>query len=396
MARRQVRARGAPEVRPLDVDGVRTVAVITVLWAVAFVVLALRRAELVDAGRDWWLWTCLAGVGLGLLGLEYCRRRRDAIAKAELEAEADADFDDPGDWADGELAALAAEDDLAAADYDEQPPDQYPPAHAAPVVAEQPWPEQPVPPARPNQPSRPVRPTEAGLPPGPMQPPGAGLPPVPPEPQPWAQPRPAHEPGPPAPPFSPGGRPPPGHITGEFPAVPAPVEPDVAPPIPPPAPGSDVPGYPTTASAGYAPDPDRTRRHPRDEEIARRYREEQERSQLSGPSPTSDFLHDEPLSGEFGPVVGDEPWSGEFGPVVGDEPPSGAVEAVLPDEPGWPPTQPESDQGALRPTPGFDSEFFTDEPVREPSNAPEFLLDEPDPDDQESAGGRRGRHTRPD
>jgi hypothetical protein len=361
MARRQVRARGAPEVRPLDVDGVRTVAVITVLWAVAFVVLALRRAELVDAGRDWWLWTCLAGVGLGLLGLEYCRRRRDAIAKAELQAEADADFDDPGDWADGELAALAADDDLAEADYDEQPPDPYPPAQAAPEVTGQPWPEQPVPPAGPNQP-----------------------------------PRPAHEPGPAAPPVSPGGRPPPGHITGEFPAVPAPVEPDTPPPVPLPAPGPEVPGYPTAAPAGYAPDPDRTRRHPRDEEIARRYRDEQVRSQRSRPSPTSDFLHDEPHSGEFGPVVGDEPWSGEFSPVVGHEPPSGEVEAVLPDEPRWPSTQPEPDQGARRPTPGFDSEFFTDEPVREPSNAPEFLLDEPDPDDPDSAGGRRGRHTRPD
>ena len=26
----------------------------------------------------WWLWTCLAGFGLGLFGLEYCRRRRKA------------------------------------------------------------------------------------------------------------------------------------------------------------------------------------------------------------------------------------------------------------------------------------------------------------------------------
>jgi len=29
----------------------------------------------------WWLWTCLAGFGLGLFGLEYCRRRRRARAE---------------------------------------------------------------------------------------------------------------------------------------------------------------------------------------------------------------------------------------------------------------------------------------------------------------------------
>ena len=35
-----------------------------------------------DSGRTWWLWTCLAGFGLGLCGLEYCRRRRKERAAA--------------------------------------------------------------------------------------------------------------------------------------------------------------------------------------------------------------------------------------------------------------------------------------------------------------------------
>jgi hypothetical protein len=75
-------------VRALDVDGVRTVAVGTVLWAITFVVLALFRDDLDAQGVGWWLWTCLAGVGLGLLGLEYTRKRRDSIARAHLYEEA--------------------------------------------------------------------------------------------------------------------------------------------------------------------------------------------------------------------------------------------------------------------------------------------------------------------
>lgn len=64
------------DVDPLDVDGVRTVAVGTALWAVAFVLLIPFSARLRADGHLWWLWTCVAGFGLGLIGLDYCRRRR--------------------------------------------------------------------------------------------------------------------------------------------------------------------------------------------------------------------------------------------------------------------------------------------------------------------------------
>jgi hypothetical protein len=67
-------------VTPLDVTGVRTVAVGTLVWAIAFLALLPFYGTLRDQDRIWWLWTCLAGVGLGLLGLEYCRRRRDRLA----------------------------------------------------------------------------------------------------------------------------------------------------------------------------------------------------------------------------------------------------------------------------------------------------------------------------
>lgn len=64
------------DVEPLDVDGVRTVAVGTALWAVAFVLLLPFYGRLEESGRAWWLWTCVAGFGLGIIGWDYCRRRR--------------------------------------------------------------------------------------------------------------------------------------------------------------------------------------------------------------------------------------------------------------------------------------------------------------------------------
>ena len=67
-----------PDVQPLDVDGVRTVEVGTIAFLVGFVALLPFYGSLADDGRTWWLWTCLAGFGLGLFGIEYCRRRRSA------------------------------------------------------------------------------------------------------------------------------------------------------------------------------------------------------------------------------------------------------------------------------------------------------------------------------
>ena len=69
-------------VEPLDVDGVRTVQVGVAIWVVAFLALLPFYGRLQDADRGWWLWTCAAGAGLGLFGLEYCRRRRAARAAA--------------------------------------------------------------------------------------------------------------------------------------------------------------------------------------------------------------------------------------------------------------------------------------------------------------------------
>jgi hypothetical protein len=385
MERRRGQLPGPPEIKPLDVDGVRTVAIITVLWAVAFVVLAFFRSQLDEDGRGWWLWTCLAGVGLGLLGLEYCRKRRDAIARAELEAEADAGFDDAGDWKDGELAALAAEADPPDAGFD-QPTQTYSPDDQTPPAAPLPF-DTPPPPGRQG-------------PPGPPVPPPV-LPPVPPAP-PGGSDTDQH-----TRPYSPAGRPPPGYVTGDFPAVTGdfppvsgefprvtgefpPVTGESAPspgrpgaphlpgrepqhpvgrgPQPPPMPPASA-AFPDAATpAGYSPAPDHTRRHPRDEELARRFREEQARAAAGGYEPPSypEFLEDAAHQREAGGA--------------------GRYDAPA-EDPSWtdqPPSPP-------RPTPAFDSEFFSDEPASEPDHGADFLLDDDEPD-----GGYRGRRARQD
>lgn len=67
------------DVPPLDVTGVRTVTIGIVAWAVALVALLPFYGTLSDRGDAWWLWTCLAGLGLGVLGREYCRRREQRM-----------------------------------------------------------------------------------------------------------------------------------------------------------------------------------------------------------------------------------------------------------------------------------------------------------------------------
>jgi hypothetical protein len=71
------------DVDPLDVDGVRTLAVGTALWGVAFLMLIPFSGRLREDGHLWWMWTCIAGFGLGLVGWDYCRRRRNARQAAE-------------------------------------------------------------------------------------------------------------------------------------------------------------------------------------------------------------------------------------------------------------------------------------------------------------------------
>jgi len=63
-------------IQPLDVTGLRTVGVGTTGFLGATVYLLLFQLDWMrDTDRLWWLWTCLAGLGLGVFGYVYCNRR---------------------------------------------------------------------------------------------------------------------------------------------------------------------------------------------------------------------------------------------------------------------------------------------------------------------------------
>lgn len=65
---------------PLDSNEVTVVGVMTALWAVALGVLLLLGDRL-PAGKQWWIWVCVAGIGGGLCALAYVRKRRRGIEK---------------------------------------------------------------------------------------------------------------------------------------------------------------------------------------------------------------------------------------------------------------------------------------------------------------------------
>jgi hypothetical protein len=54
------------------------------LWAAAFLILLPFRKNLISDGHGWWLYTCLAGAGLGMVGLPMVGRRK-AVMHRETE-----------------------------------------------------------------------------------------------------------------------------------------------------------------------------------------------------------------------------------------------------------------------------------------------------------------------
>ncbi len=63
--------------QPEPVEGNDVVVVLTgtIIWFTLFLAQLPFHDRLADDGRGWWLWSCLAGTGLGLFGLWYVKRR---------------------------------------------------------------------------------------------------------------------------------------------------------------------------------------------------------------------------------------------------------------------------------------------------------------------------------
>ncbi|MBP7973416.1 MAG: DUF2530 domain-containing protein [Candidatus Nanopelagicales bacterium] len=72
---------------PLDVDGVNAAILGTVAFVIAFFVLLLFRSKLAETNGQWWLWVCVTGAGLGLMGIGYGVRRRSVYRAARTVSE---------------------------------------------------------------------------------------------------------------------------------------------------------------------------------------------------------------------------------------------------------------------------------------------------------------------
>jgi len=79
---------------PLEANDQLVTGVVTAGWAVALVVLLIVRSSL-PAGARWWIWTCAAGLVMGLFGLWYVPRLKRVRARAAARRAA-APADEPG------------------------------------------------------------------------------------------------------------------------------------------------------------------------------------------------------------------------------------------------------------------------------------------------------------
>ncbi len=75
----------APE--PLEGPVVATITGGTIVWFALFLIQLPFYGWFHDHGHAWWLWTCLAGGGLGLIGIWYVRKRDAAIRRVAEEEE---------------------------------------------------------------------------------------------------------------------------------------------------------------------------------------------------------------------------------------------------------------------------------------------------------------------
>jgi ABC-type nickel/cobalt efflux system permease component RcnA len=66
---------------PLEANDQLVTGTVTIGWAVALIVLLIVRGSL-PADARWWIWTCAAGLVMGLFGLWYVPRLKRARARS--------------------------------------------------------------------------------------------------------------------------------------------------------------------------------------------------------------------------------------------------------------------------------------------------------------------------
>lgn len=66
---------------PLEANDQLVTGSVTIAWAVALIVLLIVRGSL-PADARWWIWTCVAGLVMGLFGLWYVPRLKRARARS--------------------------------------------------------------------------------------------------------------------------------------------------------------------------------------------------------------------------------------------------------------------------------------------------------------------------
>jgi FtsH-binding integral membrane protein len=65
-----------PDPAPIKTDDRKAMLVGIGLWVVGLAVLLVFMVPLNTAGNGWWLWACVAGLALGLVGILYTHWRR--------------------------------------------------------------------------------------------------------------------------------------------------------------------------------------------------------------------------------------------------------------------------------------------------------------------------------
>ena len=65
-----------PDPAPVKTDDRKAILVGIALWIVALAVLLVFIVPLTASGNAWWLWSCVAALALGLIGLLYTHWRQ--------------------------------------------------------------------------------------------------------------------------------------------------------------------------------------------------------------------------------------------------------------------------------------------------------------------------------